>query len=69
MAQANNWSLEELYLDVSGGTANCNCMVLVCSCNLPIIPASMCVLQVHVDSKGQLNDCSFGVTGMFVCYL
>ena len=26
------------------------------------------VLQVHVDSKGQLNDCSFGVTGMFVHY-
>lgn len=34
VAQANNWSLEELYLDVV------------------------------VDFKGSLDDCSFGVTGL-----
>ena len=65
MAQANNWSLEELYLDVSGSIAD-HVLDYYTVCDLHIY---LYVLQVHVDSKGQLNDCSFGVTGMFVCYL
>ena len=61
VAQANNWSLEELYLDVS-----ITCMYLVeephsFTCCLIFI------VQVHVDFKGKLNDCSFGVTGGDVC--
>ena len=59
VAQVNNWSLEELYLDVS------DCTALTISCRVICIP--LFAVQVHVDSKGQLNDCSFGVTGMFVC--
>ena len=68
MAQANNWSLEELYLDVSvnfkpvawwniGYTSPTRHATVVTSACVPL-----CV-QVLVDIKGQLDDCSFGVTG------
>ena len=103
VAQSNNWSLEELYLDVritpppppplslylsscdslenliyTKGQMHEHIMRVMCitvvkiigeQCFVLKLHANVYILQVRVDVKGKLSDCSFGVTGeRLVCH-
>lgn len=64
VAQANNWSLEELYLDVSLCLYSDMCdYIYMCTCMYYFCKCVWCI-KVTVDVKGKLGDCNFGVTGM-----